>query len=85
MRIRNGIPYREVQGGQAGSKALVNCTCNKGFTGPDGVECTACDAGGFQGTNGSAACTLCSQGKYSTATASISCRPVIDKRAGVSV
>jgi hypothetical protein len=49
----------------------LNCTCNKGYTGPDGVECAACDAGGFKDTNGSAACTLCSQGKYSTATAAI--------------
>jgi hypothetical protein len=55
-----------------GSGILLNCTCNKGYTGPDGVECTACGAGGFKNTNGSAACTLCSQGKYSTATAAIS-------------
>jgi hypothetical protein len=54
-----------------GSSILLNCTCNKGYTGPDGAECAACDAGGFKDTNGSAACTLCSQGKYSTATAAI--------------
>jgi len=55
----------------AGSKAFVACTCNEGYTGPDGGECTACDAGGFKDTNGSAACTLCSQGKYSAAGASV--------------
>jgi hypothetical protein len=54
-----------------GSSILSNCTCNKGYTGPDGVECTACDAGSFKDTNGSAACTLCSEGKYSTARAAI--------------
>ena len=26
--------------------------CNKNYTGPDGVECTVCDAGGFKDTNG---------------------------------
>jgi hypothetical protein len=57
----------------AGSKTLVNCACNKGYTGPDGVECTACDAGGFKDTNGSAACTLCSAGKYSESTAQTTC------------
>jgi hypothetical protein len=54
-----------------GSIILLNCTCTKGYTGPDGVECTACDAGGFKDTNCSAACTLCAQGKYSTVTATI--------------
>ena len=51
---------------------LTNCTCNKGYTGPDGMECRACFAGSFKHLNGSAACTLCLQGTYSTATAAIS-------------
>ena len=55
----------------AGSIAQDNCTCNKGYTGPDGAECAACEAGGFKDVNGSAACTLCAQGKYSTVTAAI--------------
>ena len=56
----------------AGSIAQANCTCNKGYTGPDGSECEACTAGGFKDVNGSAACMLCTRGKYSTATAAIS-------------
>ena len=52
----------------AGSSVLTNCTCNKGYTGPDGVECEACVAGTYKTVNGTALCDLCSQGKYSTAT-----------------
>jgi hypothetical protein len=29
----------------AGSIAQNNCTCNEGYTGPDGSECEACEAG----------------------------------------
>ena len=54
-----------------GSGLLTNCTCNKGYTGSDGVECAACNAGSFKDTNGSDACTLCSAGKYSAAGASV--------------
>ena len=55
-----------------GSISQVNCTCNKGYTGPDGMECEACETGSFKDVNGTAACTLCSRGKYSTVTAAIS-------------
>ena len=51
-----------------GSGLLTNCTCNKGYTGPDGVTCAACIAGTYKGVNGSAPCSLCPQGKYSTET-----------------
>ncbi len=51
---------------------LTNCTCNKGYTGPDGVECTACIAGTFKDVNGSALCSLCSGGHFSLAIAAIS-------------
>ena len=51
---------------------LTNCTCNKGYTGADGLECEACVAGTYKDVNGSALCDLCSQGKYSTATGRIS-------------
>ncbi len=40
-------------GSRAGrQQGASECTCNKGYTGPDGVECTVCDAGGFKDTNG---------------------------------
>ena len=56
----------------AGSRHLTNCTCNEGYTGPIGAQCEACEAGGFKDVNGSAACTLCLGGKYSTTKAAIS-------------
>jgi hypothetical protein len=48
-----------------GSIVVTNCTCNMGFTGPDGVECTACIPGTFKDVNGTANCTVCARGKYS--------------------
>ena len=54
-----------------GSIAQVDCTCNKGYTGPDGVACMACIAGTYKDVNGSSPCLLCSQGKYSTGTGEI--------------
>jgi hypothetical protein len=40
----------------AGSAALTNCTCNAGSTGPNGGPCTACVAGKYKTSIGSAAC-----------------------------
>ena len=54
------------------------CTCNKGYTGLDDVECMACIAGTYKDVNGSAACTLCPPGKYSTETASVLASTCID-------
>jgi hypothetical protein len=55
-----------------GSGLLTNCTCNKGYTGPDGEQCKACIAGTYKDVNGSSPCSLCNQGKYSTETGEIS-------------
>ena len=55
----------------SGGRLLTNCTCNKGYTGPDGAACAACTAGTYKDVNGSAPCSLCAQGKYSTAVAAI--------------
>jgi len=52
----------------SGSASLSICTCNVGFTGPDGSSCTACVAGKYKTSSGSAACTDCVAGKYSTST-----------------
>ena len=56
----------------SGSRLLTNCTCFQGYTGADGVECTACVAGKYKEVNGSSPCALCSQGKYSPENAEIS-------------
>ena len=61
-----------------GSSMLINCTCNKGYTGADGAQCAACIAGTYKDVNGSAPCSLCSQGQYSTAIAEISESTCID-------
>ena len=42
-----------------GSSNITNCTCNVGYTGPDGGTCQACEAGKYKGVNGSAACAFC--------------------------
>ena len=44
----------------------VDCTCNAGWTGPDGSPCTACVAGKYKITLGDAACSNCGKGKYSS-------------------
>ena len=66
----------------AGSDAASDCICIAGFTsdgaGGDGVACAACIAGTYKDVNGSAPCSLCSQGKYSTAIAEISESTCID-------
>ena len=48
------------------SQAFTACTCNAGFTGPDGGTCTACTAGKYKIAAGSAACSDCAVGTYST-------------------
>ena len=57
---------------EVGSGMMIHCTCNSGYTGPDGVACVACAGGTYKDGNGSAVCTLCPAGKFSTATAATS-------------
>jgi hypothetical protein len=47
------------------SSNITNCTCNKGYTGPDGMSCIACVAGKYKDVNGSSDCVECAAGKYS--------------------
>jgi hypothetical protein len=47
----------------ARSTSLTVCTCNAGFSGPDGGTCTACVAGKYKASAGSAACTGCPAGE----------------------
>ena len=37
----------------------TNCTCERGYTGPDGGTCVACAVAEYKDRNGSAACTAC--------------------------
>jgi len=54
-----------------GSTNVADCACNLGYTGPHGGACEACAVGTYKEVNGSAACTLCVRGKYSTETGQI--------------
>ena len=54
----------------AGSMDEANCSCGRGYTViVEGGGCVACAAGSFKDVNGSAECTDCPAGKYSTASA----------------
>jgi hypothetical protein len=46
----------------AGSRVNTNCTCNHGYSGPDGGECTACQVGKFKLLSGSQSCSDCPLG-----------------------
>ena len=43
----------------AATSSATSCTCNPGFTGPDGGTCTACAAGTYKDTTGSSVCIDC--------------------------
>jgi len=58
--------------GREGSDEIEACTCNLGFTGLNGGNCSACAAGKYKDVNGTALCTVCVGGKYSTHIAPIS-------------
>jgi len=51
----------------ASSISIIACTCNAGWTGPDGGLCTQCVAGKYKIASGDAACSNCSAGQYSAA------------------
>ena len=70
------------------SSAITGCTCNAGYTGPDGGVCSACVAGKYKTSGGSAVCMNCGAGTYSVAvgaTASATCVScVANSNSGVS-
>jgi hypothetical protein len=41
------------------SSSLANCTCNAGFSGPNGGPCVACVPGKYKAVTGSVACSAC--------------------------
>jgi len=55
-----------------GKDERADCRCNPGYTGEDGTFCYACVPGTYKVTLGPEVCTLCSQDRYSTVTASTS-------------
>ena len=56
----------------AGSQHITNCTCNRGFSGPDGGECVPCSPGRFKTVNGTSPCLPCPNGTYSFSVAATS-------------
>ena len=49
-----------------GSSVATACTCNAGFSGPNGFACIQCVAGKYKNATGDAACIHCLAGQYST-------------------
>jgi len=49
-----------------GAQDVSQCACLPGYTGANGGACTACTTGKFKAASGSAACTPCPMGTYST-------------------
>ena len=56
----------------ASSGFLVNCTCDAGFSGPNGGACTVCAAGKYKTVTGASPCESCAAGEYSNATGATS-------------
>jgi len=61
------VPCSSNSNSPEASNVITNCTCNPGFTGPDGESCRICVAGKFKAARGTAECSQCAAGKYSTA------------------
>jgi hypothetical protein len=47
------------------SSSVTNCTCNAGFSGPNGGPCVQCGAGKYKTVTGSTDCTSCPAGSSS--------------------
>ncbi|KAJ1465826.1 hypothetical protein T484DRAFT_1647703, partial [Baffinella frigidus] len=54
------------------SLVISDCTCNAGYTGADGTECTACRAGTYKTETGDGGCIDCGVGTFSSAVAATS-------------
>ena len=55
------------------SDEFSDCRCIPGFTGANGVSCSACLPGSFKDVVGDAACKLCAQGSYISFAAATAC------------
>ena len=61
-----------------GSDGVDDCFCNAGYTGPNGVACTACAAGTYKQDTGNATCSMCPRNTNSSglaATSANTCQP----------
>ena len=58
-----------------GSGVRTNCTCDPGFSGPNGGPCEPCAAGTFTNTSGAGVCAPCAPGFYSLEQATTACTP----------
>ena len=47
--------------------SVTACTCNAGFSGPDGGPCTPCEAGKYKALAGSSTCSACPSNSNSPA------------------
>ena len=47
------------------SMILSSCSCNSGYTGPNGGPCPACAAGKFKNASGTATCVTCPENTHS--------------------
>lgn len=54
-------PENSAATAESGRDAQTDCLCNAGYTGADGDECSACAAGQYKITTGSAACSDCDE------------------------
>ena len=54
----------------AGSINITNCTCNAGYTGPDGGPCVSCGEGTWKEQAGPEACEACGPGYFQPVLAS---------------
>jgi len=50
-----------------------SCSCNAGYTGPNLGTCSACVAGKYKATTGTATCTDCEAGKFSAQAGTAAC------------
>jgi hypothetical protein len=60
----------------AGSSQSTSCQYNRGYSGPNGSQCNACQAGFYKNTIGSAFCSACPTNSFSdnVSTALTSCK-----------
>jgi hypothetical protein len=49
-----------------GSSDVTNCTCNAGFTGPNGGHCSPCPVAKYKDSPGSSACHSCPPNSWSS-------------------
>jgi len=70
------------------SDEVIDCTCNRGYSGPDGATCTACPTGNFKPEPGPSNCTSCGRGWFSPLIAAVNssfCAPCVPGKYSTSL